>query len=99
MNEIVQGVKVMKFQSWEEQFLARIIEARAEEAKFLLYYHICRGLTLPVTWCLPIIACMLNLIAYSLLNDGNLPSPPDTFALVAFYKLAGTKSSKRLIVQ
>jgi hypothetical protein len=79
----------MKFQAWEEQFLARILQARQEEAKYLLYYHICRGVTLPVTWCLPIIACMLNLIAYSLLHDGALPPPPDTFALVAFYKLAG----------
>jgi ABC-type multidrug transport system fused ATPase/permease subunit len=89
-NELVQGIKVMKFQAWEEQFLIRITKAREEEARYLTNFHICRGLTMPVTFCIPVIACMLNLACYSLLHDGNLPPPADAFAMITLYKIATT---------
>jgi ABC-type multidrug transport system fused ATPase/permease subunit len=89
-NELVQGIKVMKFQAWEEQFLIRITKAREEEARLLTNYHICRGLTMPVTFCIPVIACMLNFITYSLLHDGNLPPAADAFAMITLYKIAAT---------
>ncbi|KAI8893302.1 P-loop containing nucleoside triphosphate hydrolase protein [Globomyces pollinis-pini] len=71
-NEALQGIRIIKFMAWENQFIRRILEARDNELKVLFngWMHI---LSLwSISWCASILVVIVSLIFYTVVAGNTL---------------------------
>lgn len=67
MQEVIQGIRVIKFYAWEPSFLAKIFELREAELRRIRKSQTIRSLTVVLTAVSSIFACIVTLIVHYLL--------------------------------
>ncbi|KAF9430749.1 hypothetical protein BGZ76_000723 [Entomortierella beljakovae] len=82
-QEILQGIKVIKFFSWESQFLAKLSEIRKNELFNVARLLYVRGAVAATSASLPVIASALSFILYGAI--GNELEPEIVFPALAFF--------------
>lgn len=66
LQEILGGIRIVKFMAWEKPFLARLGAIRNMELKYVRTLLIVRSGMMAVAMSLPVLATILSFITYSL---------------------------------
>ncbi|KAL4963701.1 ATP-binding cassette transporter YOR1 [Aspergillus stella-maris] len=74
-QEILQGVRFVKFFGWESSFLDRLKEIRTREIRSIQTLLAVRNAILCVSMSIPVFASMLAFITYALTNHSLDPAP------------------------
>ncbi|KAF9901434.1 hypothetical protein EC991_006105 [Linnemannia zychae] len=82
-SEILQGVKVIKFFTWEKSFLAKLAAIRFEELTLVRRILRNRGLLITTSAAVPIFASALTFVLYAAL--GHELRPEIVFPALAYY--------------
>ncbi|KAK3841126.1 MAG: P-loop containing nucleoside triphosphate hydrolase protein [Linnemannia gamsii] len=82
-SEILQGVKVIKFFTWENNFLAKLATMRAEELALVRRILRSRSLLITTSAAVPIFASVLTFVLYAAL--GHELKPEIVFPALAYY--------------
>ena len=82
-QEILMGVRFVKYYAWEESFLAQLKKLRSEEVRSVQFLLGVRAGVNAVGMSLPIFGAMLAFITYSL--TGNALNPASIFSSLALF--------------
>ncbi|KAF3928827.1 hypothetical protein AA313_de0206435 [Arthrobotrys entomopaga] len=83
MQEILQGVRFVKFFAWEESFLKELAHLRKREIRAIQFLLAVRSATNAVSMSLPVFASILAFVTYSLTHPGL--NPATIFASIALF--------------
>ncbi|XP_053689234.1 probable multidrug resistance-associated protein lethal(2)03659 [Sabethes cyaneus] len=85
MNEIIQGIQVIKMYTWEKPFAKLVAMARKKEIKVIRYVSYIRGILLSFIMFTTRVSIFISLIAYALL--GNFVTAEKAFVITAYYNI------------
>ena len=85
LQELLGGIKVMKFFSWEVPFLRRIFEYREKEMAYIRSILLIRSANNAVAISAPVVASVLAFITYS--ATGHSLNPANIFSSLALFNL------------
>lgn len=85
MNEIIQGIQVIKMYAWEKPFSKLIELARKKEVRVIRYVSYIRGILLSFILFTTRVSVFISLVAYFLL--GNEVTAKKAFVITAFYNI------------
>ncbi|KAF8624506.1 hypothetical protein AX15_005822 [Amanita polypyramis BW_CC] len=85
LQELLGGIRVIKFFAWEVPFLKRIFEFRHKEMAFIRSILIVRSSLNAVAMSMPALASVLAFITYS--ATGHTLNPADIFASLTLFNL------------
>uniref|UniRef100_A0A182V3W3 Uncharacterized protein n=1 Tax=Anopheles merus TaxID=30066 RepID=A0A182V3W3_ANOME len=88
MNEIIQGIQVIKMYTWERPFAALVAMARKKEIKVIRYVSYIRGILLSFIMFTTRVSIFLSLVAYAL--AGQVVTAEKAFAITAYYNILRT---------
>eukprot|EP00930_Biecheleria_cincta_P017931 TRINITY_DN14121_c0_g1_i1.p1 TRINITY_DN14121_c0_g1~~TRINITY_DN14121_c0_g1_i1.p1 ORF type:complete len:385 (-),score=54.06 TRINITY_DN14121_c0_g1_i1:153-1307(-) len=81
LNEMLQAMKVVKLSAWEESFEDSIGKIRSDEERALKIMRVLQSVTNPICIMLTPLASLSTILIYLAIH-GQLPSMPDTIALI-----------------
>ncbi|KAF9932287.1 hypothetical protein FBU30_008582, partial [Linnemannia zychae] len=84
-SEILQGIKVIKFYTWENSFLAKLAAIRSEELALIHRILLNRGLLITTSSAVPVFASALTFVLYAAL--GHELKPEIVFPALAYYAI------------
>mmetsp|Transcript_25521 Transcript_25521/g.55782 ORF Transcript_25521/g.55782 Transcript_25521/m.55782 type:complete len:1460 (+) Transcript_25521:445-4824(+) len=82
---MLQGIKFIKLNNYEDKFRARVMEARADEMKLLRKELAVLAVTFFLTVTSPVLASALTFITYVLVGDGNVLTASTTFTTLFLF--------------
>lgn len=85
MNEIIQGIQVIKLYAWEKPFGKMVEYARAKEINVIKYVSYIRGILLSFIMFTTRVSIFISLVAFALL--GNLVTAEKAFVITAYYNI------------
>ncbi|EJU00125.1 ABC transporter [Dacryopinax primogenitus] len=85
LQELLGGMRVIKFFAWEIPFLKRIAEYRAQELRYIRNLLLTRAANNAVAFSLPAFAAVLSFVVYSL--AGNQLQPAIIFSSLTLFQL------------
>ncbi|KAL0954619.1 hypothetical protein HGRIS_003577 [Hohenbuehelia grisea] len=85
LQELLGGMKVIKFFAWEIPFLQRIIDYRQREMSYIRSLLLIRSANNAVAMSLPVLASVLSFVAYSL--SGHSLDPAVIFSSLTLFNL------------
>ncbi|KAG0018030.1 hypothetical protein BGZ81_010421 [Podila clonocystis] len=84
-QEVLQGMRVIKFYGWEEAFLGKLEDLRNKELKYVRTLLISRSGIAAVNLTVPVIAATLTFVAYSL--AGRPLTPAIVFSSLSLFNI------------
>ncbi len=85
LQELLGGIKVMKFFAWEMPFLQRIADYRRKEMSFIRSILLVKSALNAVSMSMPVLASVLAFVTYS--ATGHSLNPADIFASLTLFNL------------
>lgn len=85
MNEIIQGIQVIKMYAWEKPFGKMVEYARRKEINVIKYVSYIRGILLSFIMFTTRVSIFISLVAFALL--GNLVTAEKAFVITAYYNI------------
>ena len=85
LQELLNGIKVLKFFAWEIPFLQRIFDYRRKEMSFIRSILLVRSGMNAVSMSMPVMASVLAFVTYSAM--GHSLNPADIFASLTLFNL------------
>lgn len=85
MNEIIQGVQVIKMYAWEKPFTKMVEYARRKEINIIRYTSYIRGILLSFIMFTTRVSIFISLVAFALL--GNVVTAEKAFVITAYYNI------------
>ncbi|GBG27316.1 ABC transporter ATP-binding protein/permease VMR1 [Hondaea fermentalgiana] len=85
VNEMLQGIKVLKLYAWEKPLLDLLSAVRKTEMKAIRTLTYYRGITMPMAIAMPNIASVVTFGVY--IGIGNSVTPANTFAVVSAFNI------------
>lgn len=83
MQEILLGVRFVKYYAWEQPFLSQLKQLRTEEIRATQFLLAVRSGVVAVGMCLPVFGAILAFITYSLV--GHNLNPAEVFSSLALF--------------
>lgn len=87
MNEVLQGIRVIKVYAWERSFLAKMIDVRAAEMKFVRFATSIRGMNGVLNTGLPAVMNFLPFMTLSLTSATGRLNPADVFTALVYLNM------------
>ncbi|KAG0299227.1 hypothetical protein BGZ98_010242 [Dissophora globulifera] len=84
-QEVLQGMRVIKFYGWEDAFLGKLEDLRNQELKYVRTLLISRSGIAAVNLTVPVIAATLTFVAYSL--TGHQLTPAVVFSSLSLFNI------------
>lgn len=85
MNEIIQGIQVIKMYAWEKPFETMVEYARQKEINVIKYVSYIRGILLSFIMFTTRVSIFISLVSFALL--GNFVSAEKAFVITAYYNI------------
>ncbi|XP_037046173.1 probable multidrug resistance-associated protein lethal(2)03659 [Bradysia coprophila] len=85
MNEIIQGIQVIKMYAWEKPFNKLVSKSRINETKLIRIYSWIRGILLSFIIFAAPVSIFTSLVMYALL--GNKVTAQKAFVVIAFFNV------------
>ena len=85
LQELLGGIKVIKFFAWEIPFLQRICDYRRKEMSFIRTILLVRSAMSAITMSMPVLASVLAFVTYS--ATGRPLNPANIFASLTLFNL------------
>ncbi|KAJ5925970.1 oligomycin resistance ATP-dependent permease yor1 [Penicillium verhagenii] len=71
-QEVLQSIRLVKYFSWEESFVDRLIKLRADETRQLQSFNLILNFVTSLGQSLPVLACMISFVTYACVHEGGL---------------------------
>ncbi|KAG0043171.1 hypothetical protein BGZ83_011761 [Gryganskiella cystojenkinii] len=84
-QEVLQGMRVIKFYGWEDAFLSKLEDLRTKELKYVRTLLISRSGIAAVNLTVPVLAATLTFVAYSL--TGHELTPAVVFSSLSLFNI------------
>ncbi|RYP20942.1 hypothetical protein DL765_002479 [Monosporascus sp. GIB2] len=84
IHEVLGAVRLVKYLAWEDGFVQRIAEIRAQETQRLHGFQAVRNIVAAISQSLPVMTAMVSFITYAKTTQGGL-SPAIVFSSVALF--------------
>lgn len=84
-TEFLQGMRIIKFFSWEESFLKRIMDLRATEVGKIQYVNMWTAVLTGIAISVPTLASVVSFVVYAAL--GNALNAPIIFSALALFNI------------
>ncbi|KAF9921984.1 hypothetical protein FBU30_007941 [Linnemannia zychae] len=84
-QEVLQGMRVIKFYGWEDAFLSKLEDLRNKELKYVRTLLISRSGIAAINLTVPVLAATLTFVAYSL--AGNELTPAIVFSSLSLFNI------------
>lgn len=91
LQEVLGGIRIVKFMSWEKPFLQRLGAIRGMEVKYIRTLLIVRSAMMAFAMSLPVLATILAFITYSLTSHGL--EAATIFTVVSLFQLMRMRKS------
>ena len=88
MNEVLQGIQVLKLQAWEKPFMKKIRENRDEEIKYIKRNVVLDSILFVTTHISIVLAPLLSFTIYVLSDPSNTLTAEKVFGTVATFNVA-----------
>ena len=85
MNEIIQGIQVIKMYAWEKPFASLVSNSRKKEITVIRYVSWIRGVLLSFIMFVTRVSIFISLVAFALL--GNIVTAQQAFMITAYYNI------------
>lgn len=85
MNEIIQGIQVIKMYAWEKPFATLVSNSRKKEITVIRYVSWIRGVLLSFIMFVTRVSIFISLVAFALL--GNIVTAQQAFMITAYYNI------------
>ena len=85
VNEILNGIKVLKLYAWEESFIKKIFEIRADEMKALKMFQYLEGTQMMMWNLAPFLVAISSFASYVLLDPKNVLDAKTTFVSLTLF--------------
>ncbi|KAK7499155.1 hypothetical protein BaRGS_00009702 [Batillaria attramentaria] len=89
VNEVIQGIRVVKLLAWEEAFVNGVETSRTEEIRCLIPHACLKGLMGVIGMAAPVVGAMLTFVLHPLLTDEPLTAGVALSILALFNLLSG----------
>eukprot|EP00834_Sanchytrium_tribonematis_P006031 NODE_412_length_7926_cov_1.357608.p1 type:complete len:697 gc:universal NODE_412_length_7926_cov_1.357608:3118-1028(-) len=87
MNELLQGIRIVKFFAWEKKFEKSLLETREDELKYLRKFLLTVALMMIIYHSIPILVSLLTFVAYAKFAGGTLTATNVFTTISLFYTL------------
>ncbi|KAJ5523886.1 oligomycin resistance ATP-dependent permease yor1 [Penicillium frequentans] len=71
-QEVLQAIRLVKYFSWEDSFVERLIAMRADETRQLQGFNLILNFVTSLGQSLPVLACMVSFVTYACISTGGL---------------------------
>ena len=85
VNEILNGIKVLKLYTWEESFTEKIVKIRSDEIKAIKGFQYLEGSQMMVWNCAPILVAISSFASYVLLDSSHVLDARTTFVSLTLF--------------
>ncbi|XP_076452886.1 ATP-binding cassette sub-family C member 9-like [Babylonia areolata] len=89
VNEVIQGIKVVKLLAWEDAFVQSVEHTRDEEIRFLIPHSCFKGLMGVIGMAAPVLGAMMTFVLHPMLNSQPLTAGVALTILALFNLLSG----------
>ncbi|CAF1923142.1 unnamed protein product [Rotaria magnacalcarata] len=87
MNEILNGIKVLKLYAWEQAFIRRINDVRERELKCLRQKAFLNAVSSAIWSFAPILVCIATFATYVFSSENNILTAEKAFVSLALFNL------------
>uniref|UniRef100_A0A8B9QHE4 Canalicular multispecific organic anion transporter 1 n=1 Tax=Apteryx owenii TaxID=8824 RepID=A0A8B9QHE4_APTOW len=87
MNEILNGIKILKLFAWEPSFEKRIKEIRARELRDLLNFSYLQSISIFVFSCAPFLVSLASFAVYVLVDENNILDAQKAFTAISLFNV------------
>eukprot|EP00835_Amoeboradix_gromovi_P005060 NODE_442_length_8548_cov_0.231862.p1 type:complete len:1245 gc:universal NODE_442_length_8548_cov_0.231862:1465-5199(+) len=87
MNELLQGIRIVKFFAWERKFEESLLNTREDELKYLRKFLLTVALMMVIYHSIPILVSLLTFVAFAKLAGGTLTATNVFTTISLFYTL------------
>ncbi|XP_035029328.1 canalicular multispecific organic anion transporter 1 [Hippoglossus stenolepis] len=87
MNEILNGIKILKLYAWEPSFQTQVESIREEELKVMKKFAYLSSVSSLIFTCTPVMVSVLSFAVYVLLSPDNILTPEKAFTSITIFNL------------
>ncbi|XP_008943924.1 PREDICTED: canalicular multispecific organic anion transporter 1 [Merops nubicus] len=87
MNEILNGIKILKLFAWEPSFEKRINDIRAHELKDLKNFSFLQSVSIFVFTCAPFLVSLASFAVYVLVDENNVLDAQKAFTAISLFNV------------
>uniref|UniRef100_A0A8C5SK09 ABC-type glutathione-S-conjugate transporter n=1 Tax=Laticauda laticaudata TaxID=8630 RepID=A0A8C5SK09_LATLA len=87
MNEILNGIKILKFFAWELSFQKQVEKIRAWELKGLLHFFHLQSFGIFIFSCAPILVSVATFAVYVMVDEDNILDAQKAFTSIALFNI------------
>ncbi|KAM6105939.1 LOW QUALITY PROTEIN: ATP-binding cassette sub-family C member 2 [Pterocles gutturalis] len=87
MNEILNGIKILKLFAWEPSFEKRVNEIRARELKDLVNFSYLQSISIFVFTCAPFLVSLASFAVYVLVDENNILDAQKAFTSISLFNV------------
>ncbi|XP_026534013.1 canalicular multispecific organic anion transporter 1 isoform X2 [Notechis scutatus] len=87
MNEILNGIKILKFFAWELSFQKQVEKIRAWELKGLLHFFHLQSFAIFIFSCAPILVSVATFAVYVMVDENNILDAQKAFTSIALFNI------------
>ncbi|KGL76195.1 Canalicular multispecific organic anion transporter 1, partial [Tinamus guttatus] len=87
MNEILNGIKILKLFAWEPSFENRIKEIRGRELKYLRNFSYLQSISIFVFTCAPFLVSLASFAVYVLVDENNILDAQKAFTSISLFNV------------
>ncbi|XP_077634918.1 ATP-binding cassette sub-family C member 2 isoform X1 [Crocuta crocuta] len=87
MNEILSGIKILKYFAWEPSFKKQVHELRKKELKNLLTLGQMQSLMMFLLYLTPVLVSVITFSVYTLVNSNNILDAEKAFTSITLFNI------------
>uniref|UniRef100_A0A8B9NGQ3 Uncharacterized protein n=1 Tax=Accipiter nisus TaxID=211598 RepID=A0A8B9NGQ3_9AVES len=87
MNEILNGIKILKLFAWEPSFEKRVNEVRARELKDLVNFSYLQSISIFLFTCAPFLVSLASFAVYVLVDENNILDAQKAFTAISLFNV------------
>ncbi|XP_062958179.1 ATP-binding cassette sub-family C member 2-like [Cynocephalus volans] len=87
MNEILSGIKILKYFTWEPSFKDQVHNLRKKELKNLLTFSMMQAIIVFILYFTPILVCVVTFSVYVLVDSNNILDAEKAFTSISLFNI------------
>ncbi|XP_060624168.2 ATP-binding cassette sub-family C member 2 [Anolis sagrei] len=87
MNEIFNGIKILKLFSWEPSFQKRVEKIRNQELRGLLHFSYLQSVSIFVFTCAPFLVSVVTFAVFVMVDENNVLDAQKAFTSIALFNV------------
>ncbi|XP_008589255.1 PREDICTED: canalicular multispecific organic anion transporter 1-like, partial [Galeopterus variegatus] len=87
MNEILSGIKILKYFAWEPSFKDQVHNLRKKELKNLLTFSVMQAIMTFLLYLTPVLVCVVTFSVYVLVDSNNILDAEKAFTSISLFNI------------